>query len=362
MSRYICDTLASLAVYTPGEQPQGREYIKLNTNESPYPPTPGVISAAGKAANTLNLYCDPECRALREAAAESFGVGPENVLPVNGSDEILYFAFRAFGGAGRSAVFADITYGFYPVYAAVTGTAAVIKPLKPDYTLDPSDYIGADGTVFIANPNAPTGIALPVSELERIIAGNPDNVVVIDEAYVEFGAESCIGLIRKYRNLLVTRTFSKSHSLAGARLGFGVASEELIADLNKVKYSLNPYNVNSITQAIGIAAFRDGETFDSYCKKTAEVRGYLCSELVSLGFSVLPSIANFVFAEKDGMSGEELYLCLKERGVLVRHFASPRIKDRLRITVGTREQTDKLIAALKDVLSRKDCDYENVGN
>ncbi|MBO5908848.1 MAG: aminotransferase class I/II-fold pyridoxal phosphate-dependent enzyme, partial [Clostridia bacterium] len=254
MSRFLNTGFAKLVPYTPGEQPKNMDYIKLNTNESPFAPSPRSQKLAKAAAKNLQLYSDPECRDLVREAAEYFGVSTDEILFTNGSDEILNFAFMAFCENG--AAFPDITYGFYSVFAELNGVPYTEIPLKEDFTVDIEDYKGLNKTIFLANPNAPTGIALSVSETEEIIKSNPDNVVVIDEAYVDFGAESVLPLIRKYDNLLITQTFSKSRSLAGGRLGFGIGCKELIQDLNTIKYSTNPYNVNRMTAAAGIGALK----------------------------------------------------------------------------------------------------------
>ncbi len=350
MSRFFSEKYSGLTPYTPGEQPRERTYIKLNTNESPFPPSGKAQARAAEAAANLQLYSDPTCKALHEKLAETLVVSPAQVLCTNGSDEILNFAFMAFCDDSHPAAFADITYGFYSVFAELNRVPYVQIPLREDLSLRVEDYLGIGKTVFIANPNAPTGIALPPSEIERILRSNPDNIVVVDEAYVDFGAESCIPLIRKYPNLLVTGTFSKSRSMAGARLGFGVACEELIRDLNTVKYSTNPYNVNSMTMAAGIGMLEDEETTRRNCRQIMENRAYTTEALRSLGFRMTDSRTNFIFAAHDRVDGGEIYRKLKERGILVRHFDTPRIARYNRITVGSREQMDALIAALKQIL------------
>ena len=259
MSKFFTSRLSRLKPYVPGEQPKDVKYIKLNTNESPYPPSESVIAAATASAETLALYCDPECKRLTEKAAEIFGVSADRVIMTNGSDEVLNFAFMAFSDERRPVVFPDITYGFYPVFAELSRIPYRTIPLESDLSINVEDYIGIGENIVIANPNAPTGLALPLSDIERIVASNPDNVVIIDEAYVDFGGDSAIPLTEKYDNLLVTGTFSKSRSMAGARLGFGIGSPSLIADLNTIKYSTNPYNVNAITQAAGLAALEDND-------------------------------------------------------------------------------------------------------
>lgn len=350
MKSYMVSRYASLEAYTPGEQPQDMEYVKLNTNESPFPPSPKVVEAiSSEEIEKLKLYSDPEGKDLRDAIAKHFGFKRENVLLGNGSDEILTFAFFAFC-AGEKCVFPDISYGFYPVYAELVGANATVSPLKDDFSVDINDYMNTDKTVIIANPNAPTGMALPVSDVEKIVASNPDNVVLIDEAYVDFGGESAVELVHKYDNLIVCRTFSKSRSLAGARLGFAIASKGLIADMNKIKYSLNPYNINRLTLLAGKASIEDDEYFRKNVKTIIENREYTIWELKKRGFEVLPSYANFVFAKKAGKSGEEMYLELKKRGVLIRHFGKERIKDYLRITIGTKAQMDALLQKLDEII------------
>ena len=268
----------------------------------------------------------------------------------NGSDEVLNFAFMAFSDTRRPIVFPDITYGFYPVFARLNGIPYEEIPLSEDFSVNPEDYIGIGKNIVIANPNAPTGIALSLADIERIVASNPDNVVIIDEAYVDFGAESAVALVPKYPNLLVTGTFSKSRSLAGARLGFGIAQRELIADLNTIKYSTNPYNVNRMTMAAGEAAIRDNAYYMNNCKTVMENREYTRDRLCALGFRVLPSVANFLFAESPDVDGEKLYLELRRRGILIRHFSKERIKNFNRITVGTRAEMDALLAQIENIL------------
>lgn len=353
MSRFLSQTLSRLVPYTPGEQPKEKKYNKLNTNESPFPPSPVAVDRAAKAAEDLQLYSDPECSALVSAAAKYFSVEPDEILFTNGSDEILNFAFCAFCDNENGAVFPDVTYGFYRVFADLNGVPYTEIPLKDDFTVDVADYIGVGKTVFLANPNAPTGIALPLSDIERIVASNPDNVVVIDEAYVDFGAQSAVSLIHKYDNLLVTQTFSKSRSLAGGRLGFGVANRALIRDLNTIKYSTNPYNVNRMTMAAGIGAIEDEEYFNANRSAIIENRTRATKELEKLGFTVLDSSANFIFAKHGGIGGKELYLKLKERGILIRHFDTGRLKDYNRITIGSAEQMKALTDTIKEILEEQ---------
>ena len=350
MSRYTSKKLASLVPYTPGEQPRERTYIKLNTNESPFPPSEKALTAAAEAAERLHLYSDPTCRVLTDKLAELYGVDPAEVICTNGSDEVLDFAFQAFCDGDTPAVFADITYGFYPVFAARNGIPYEVIPLKDDFTIDIKDYFGVGKTIFIANPNAPTGIALTRDEVEQILIHNPDNVVVIDEAYVDFGAESCVPLIRKYDNLLVTMTFSKSRSMAGARLGFGIGSRALISDLHTIRYSTNPYNVNSMTMAAGVGTLCDEAYARANCQAVMDNRSWTVAELKIRGFEMTDSKTNFIFAKHPDMDGGRLYLALKENGILVRHFTSPRISDYNRITVGSLEQMQALIRTIDIIM------------
>ena len=350
MSRFFSEKYKTLTPYTPGEQPRGQQYIKLNTNESPFPPSAEAQRLAAAESARLALYSDPECRDLVAAASEILGVSPDEILFTNGSDEILNFAFMAFCDKDHPAVFPDITYGFYSVFAELNRVPYTRIPLNPDFTIRVEDYVGVGKTVFLANPNAPTGIALPLSDIENIVRSNPDHVVVIDEAYVDFGAQSAVGLTRKYENLLVTQTFSKSRSLAGARLGFGIGCPSLIRDLNTLKYSTNPYNVNRMTMAAGIGALTDREYFLKNCRATERTRAWTTEALKTLGFTVLDSKANFVFAAHSKISGKLLYQKLKGSGILVRHFDSERLTDFNRITIGNMEQMQTLINTIKIIL------------
>ena len=343
MSKFFSMRHAALTPYTPGEQPRDQQYVKLNTNESPFPPCPAVVEAVKEEAGRLRLYPDPTCAELTALLAARYGVAPENVLLTNGSDEALYFAFMAFCDEERPIAFPDITYGFYPVYAQINHIPYETVPLRDDFSIAPTDYIGIGKNVILANPNAPTGMTVPPEAIERIAASNAGHVVIIDEAYVDFGAESAIPLTSRYDNLLVIQTFSKSRSMAGARLGFAIGNAALIADLNTIKYSTNPYNINRLTLAAGIAAIENDAYFMENCRVIAQNRAYLTDELRRRGFTVLDSRSNFVFAKHPAVDGERLYLELKRRGVLVRHFTAERIRDFVRITVGSREQLDTLL-------------------
>lgn len=352
MSKFLSERLNKLESYTPGEQPQDKKYIKLNTNESPYPPSESVIRAINEnEVKDLRLYCDPECKKLRKSLADLYSVAPENVFLSNGSDDILNFAFMAYGEKG--AAFPDITYGFYSVFAELYGIKTEIIPLKDDFTIDTEAFCGQNRLVVIANPNAPTGIELSLSEIEKIVVSNPKSIVLIDEAYVDFGGTRCVELTKKYDNLLCVGTFSKSRSMAGARLGFAIASKEIIADLEKIKYSTNPYNINRLTQIAGVAAINDNSYYMDNCKKIIETRDYTVKELEALGFRVLPSKANFVFAESDKISGKELYERLKEKGVLIRHFEKERISNFNRITIGSPKEMEFFITKVREILGEK---------
>lgn len=353
MSRFFSNKYAALVPYTPGEQPKDRKFVKLNTNESPFSPSPLTVRSAKLAAMNLQLYSDPECTPLVNIACEKFGIEKDEILFTNGSDEILNFAFMAFCDAEHPAVFPDITYGFYKVFAALNGVPFTEIPLKDDFSVDVDAFVGVGKTVFIANPNAPTGKCLSLDEIERIVAGNPDNVVVIDEAYVDFGGESAVKLTRKYDNLLVTQTFSKSRALAGGRLGFGIGCKSLIRDLNTVKYSTNPYNVNSMTMAAGVGALQDEKYFTENCQTICQNREWTTEQLENIGFTVIKSKANFVFAAHPEIGGKDLYEQLKENGILVRHFETPRLKDYNRITIGSMQQMQQLIKVTTEILRRQ---------
>lgn len=349
MSKFINERFRLLEEYVPGEQPQDKQYIKLNTNESPYPPSKNVIKAVTKQGiKDLRLYCDPECKKLKTAMAKLFGVNGDNIFLSNGSDDILNFAFMAYGQKG--AAYPDITYGFYSVFAELHSVESEVIPLKDDFTIDTDEYKAKDKLIVIANPNAPTGIALSPQKIEEILASNPESVVLIDEAYVDFGGESCYPLTRKYDNLLCVGTFSKSRSLAGGRLGFAIANERLIADLEKIKFSTNPYNINRLTQSIGTATIKDNDYYLKNCQKIIKTREWVTKELENLGFFVLPSKANFIFAKSDKISGLKLYEELKEKGVLIRHFEKDRIKDFNRITIGTDKEMKTLVEKIKEIL------------
>lgn len=352
MSRYLKEELQVLRAYTPGEQPQDQVYIKLNTNESPYPPAPSVAAAITRQeVEQLRLYSDPTGAELKGKLAGLYGVKPENVFLSNGSDEVLNFAFLAFGAEG--VAYPDISYGFYPVFAQLYQLDAVEIPLKEDFTVDYRDYCGIGRMVVLANPNAPTGRSIPVAEIRQICQTNRDHVVLIDEAYVDFGGETALPLVQEFDNLLVTRTFSKSRCLAGGRLGYAFGSRALIEDLEKIKYSTNPYNLDRLTLRLGVATVEAEDYYREKCAAICRTRQWTAGQLEAMGFQVLPSLTNFLFAKTEAMDGQALYQALKARGILVRHFSNPRICQYNRITIGTQAQMEQLVQTLKEVL------YEN---
>ncbi len=351
MSKFLVEKYRKLKPYTPGEQPKDQVMIKLNTNESPYSPGPDTIAAlnAGEAAS-LRLYSDPDSSDLKQAIADLYRVQRNNVFVTNGSDDILNFAFMAFAGEGGKVYFPETSYGFYEVFADLYETDYVKVPLKPDFSIDSKDYVCKDGMIVIANPNAPTGQTLSLQQVEEIVRTNRDSVVLIDEAYVDFGADSAVELIHKYENLLVVQTFSKSRSMAGARLGFAIASAALVADLEKIKFSTNPYNVNRMTSAAGIAALSENEYYMENCRRIMETRAYTAEKLIAMGFEVVPSKANFLFAKSPDVDGGVLYEKLREKSILIRHFDKEAISQYNRITIGTREEMDCFLEAVSEIL------------
>lgn len=354
MNRFLSKRFTELVPYVPGEQPKQGQFIKLNTNESPFPPSPLAVRMAGEAAEHLELYSDPNCGKLRSAAGEVFGLPPENIVAGNGSDELLNFSFMAFCDEARPAYFPDITYGFYKVFAAQNRVPYKEIPLREDLTLRTKDYSGLKGTLFIANPNAPTGLFISRAEIAALAAEDPGRVIVVDEAYVDFGGESSVPLVKEFDNIFVIQTFSKSRSLAGGRLGLGFGSAELIGAVNTLRFSVNPYNVNAMTQAAGIGALTDAAYTAGNVERIRSGREYLKLELVSLGFEVTDSCANFVFARHPAYKGGFLTAELRRRGILIRHFPVPeRIADHIRITVGSRSQTEAVAVALKEIVRGK---------
>ena len=351
MNTFLSPEALRLKPYTPGEQPRDQQYIKLNTNESPFPPSPKVLEVVDTAqVGMLNLYSDPTCKVLEDAIAAFYGVEPENVMSGNGSDEVLAFAFRAFAGEGKPIAYADITYGCYKTWAALFGLESKVIPLREDFSVSVEDYMDFPGTIVIANPNAPTGMLLPESDIRRLLEADRERVVIIDEAYAHFGAESLVPLTKEYDNLLVVQTMSKNRNLAGARIGYAMGSAALISAVNRVKYSFNPYNVNRLSLLAGAAAVEDKAYFEKCCAAICENRAWVTAELRKMGFTVLDSYSNFIFAASDTIPGQELYLKLKDRGILVRWFDADRIRPFVRITIGSRKQLTALVNTIKELL------------
>lgn len=351
MSEFFNSCYENLTPYVPGEQPQDRTYIKLNTNESPYPPAYSLKSNFDmELIKGLKLYSDPDVKELKEAIAEFYDLDKKEVFIGNGSDECLYYSFMAFGGDGVS--FPDITYGFYKVYADVNHLRANVIPLKEDFSIDAGDYKNLGTAIIIANPNAPTGLMLSLIEIREILENNKNNVVIIDEAYIDFADEksSAVSLISEYDNLLVIQTFSKSRSLAGARVGFAMGNAGLIAGLDRIKFSINPYNVNTISMKMAVEGIKNTGYFYENCNKIKETRAFTKNELEKLGFTVLDSKANFLFAGNDKISGSRLYEELKSRGILIRHFNDERIKEYNRITIGSMEEMEIFIEKVKEII------------
>ncbi len=357
MSRFWSPLVNGLTPYVPGEQPKLDNLVKLNTNEHPFGPSPRVLDAirAETSAN-LRLYPDPNGDALKHVLATRFGVAADQVFVGNGSDEVLAHVFLGLLSHERPIRFPDITYSFYPVYCGLYRIPFETRPLDPAFRIDPVDYLDADteraGGIIFANPNAPTGCFMPLADVERIVAGNPDCVVVVDEAYVDFGGQSAIGLVDRYPNLLVVHTFSKSRSLAGLRVGYAIGQRELIEALERVKNSFNSYPLDRLALAGAAASVDDEAYFLDSCKRVIAIREDLVARMSELGFDVLPSAANFVFARHPAHQGAALARALRERAVIVRHFAKPRIDAFLRITVGTEAQCEALLDALRDILGR----------
>ncbi len=350
MSRFLNETLKQLVPYTPGEQPRGMDkLIKLNTNENPFPPAPAVRQVLDDLdIGDLRRYNDPTCKYLLETMAKTYRLETEQCFVANGSDEILALAMMAFCQTGVS--FADITYGFYGVLTDLFGIAKEIIPLREDFTINVMDYKNVITPVFVANPNAPTGIPLPLSHIEILLQQNRDRLVVVDEAYVDFGCDSAVSLIDQYDNLLVTGTFSKSRSLAGGRLGYALGNTHLIADLNRVKFSFHPYNVNTLTQRIGIAVLEDEGYFQSCCRQVMETREITVKGLKGLGCDVLPSAANFIFVKANKIGGGDYYQKLRDNQIIVRYFDTDRLRDYVRVSIGTGDEMATYLAVTAEIL------------
>jgi histidinol-phosphate aminotransferase len=350
MSRFWSPVVQNLSPYVPGEQPKLDDLVKLNTNENPYPPSPRVLAAIADATDRLHLYPDPRATALREAIAARYGVAPEEVFVGNGSDEILAHTFQALLKHEAPLLFPDITYSFFPVYCGLYGIRFETVPLDAAMRIRIDDYRRPCGAIILPNPNAPTGIGLPRDEIEALVREHRDQVVVIDEAYVDFGAESAVPLVKHYDNLLVVQTLSKSRALAGLRVGFAIGQRHLIEGLERVKDSFNSYPLDRLALAGAVAAIEDDTWFHETLRRIIASRETMARGLSGLGFEVLPSQANFVFARRPGHSGAHLATALRKRGILVRHFQKPRIADYLRITVGTDDQCERVIAAARSLI------------
>lgn len=348
MKEFWSDRIRGITPYTPGEQPKNRTFIKLNTNENPYPPSPKAVEAIQEAAGEgLRLYPDPEGTPLIQALARRTGLQENQIFVGNGSDEVLAFAFQAFFDEGSTIVFPDITYSFYPVYANLFGIHCRTIPLREDFTLPVEQFLGDNDGVVIANPNAPTGIELAQESIRRILEGNPDKVVIVDEAYVDFGGVSALPLIDEYPNLLVVQTASKSRALAGLRVGFAFGNANLIAGINCVKNSINSYTLDRLAIAGATASVEDEDYFQTQRRRVMDTRERTAARLRALGFTVLPSQSNFIFVSHPTVPAKTLFAGLREAGILVRYFAQPRIDNYLRITIGTDPDMEALAAALE---------------
>ncbi len=351
MRHYWSSRLAEVAPYVPGEQPKDGVYIKLNTNENPYPPSPRVLQAIADAADSrLRLYPDPDGAEVCAAIAAYYRLRPEQVFVGNGSDEVLAMAFLAFFSPGDKIAFPKISYSFYPVYAGLFAIPYDAVPLCPDFTLDPAVFDGGYRGIVFANPNAPTGIALPLTEVEALVARHGDSLVIVDEAYVDFGGESAAALVDRYENLLVIQTFSKSRSLAGLRVGFALGDKNLIDALNAVKNSFNSYTMDRLAQAGAVAAMADTDYFEQTRRRVMATRERTAEALRDMGFLVLPSRTNFLFASHPDRAAADLFAALRQRKILVRYFSQPEIDRFLRITVGTDGEMDALLSALAEIL------------
>ena len=352
MSQFWSKRAHELDPYTPGEQPQDQQYIKLNTNENPYPPSPAAITAMREASGeAMRLYPDPNAGTLKDAIAEYFSLERENVFVGNSSDEVLAHTFVALLKHDKPLIFPDISYSFYPAYCSLFNINAKLIPLADDFTINVDDYKQDNGGIIFPNPNAPSGIALSLDKVEEILKANPNSVVVVDEAYVDFGGETAAPLISKYPNLLVTQTFSKSRSLAGLRVGFAIGNEALITGLERVKNSFNSYPLDRAAIMGATASIKDVSHFKETCQKIIETREATTTKLEEMGFHVLPSNANFIFAKHPDYDAKTLYLKLKENGVLVRYFDKPRISDFLRITLGTNEEMAIFLEKLTELMA-----------
>ncbi|MDQ0352195.1 histidinol-phosphate aminotransferase [Alkalibacillus filiformis] len=351
MSKFWSRTAREAKPYTPGEQPNELQVIKLNTNENPYPPSPNTLEAMKRVVNEdLRKYPTPTVDSLKSVIANREGVNDEQVFVGNGSDEVLAFAFQAFFESNEAIKFPGVTYSFYPVYANLYGIPFQEVPLNEDFTINVDGMKQSIGGVIFPNPNAPTGLALRLNQVEKVLQGNPNSVVVVDEAYVEFGAESAVQLVEQYPNLLVTKTLSKSHALAGIRVGYAIGQEELIEGLERIKNSFNSYTINRVSLAGAEAALRDDAYYQETLERVINTRVWFKQSLEELGFEVLDSKANFLFVKPVRVEAEWLYLTLKERGFYIRYFDKSKVRGYVRISVGTDEEMERLLNEISNLL------------
>ncbi|MEI0796805.1 histidinol-phosphate transaminase [Brachyspira intermedia] len=352
MNKFLSNKAKSIEPYTPGEQPKDKNYIKLNTNESPYPPSPNVKKALIESNfDDLRLYPDPNISDLKKEIAELYNVNTNNIFIGNGSDEILAFSFMAFFNKGDKVYYPNITYSFYSVYSSLFDLNEVKIPLKDDFSIDINDYKNLDAGIFIANPNAPTGLMLTLSQIEEIIINNRNNIVIVDEAYIDFAeTESAYKLVNKYDNLLVIQTFSKSRSLAGIRLGFAIGNENLIQGLKNIKYSFNSYTINRLSIIAGIEAIKDKDYFKDTVNKVITTREKTKIKLKELGFNVLDSKSNFIFISHKNVFAEDIYVKLRENGILVRYFKTDLINNYIRVTIGTDEEMNIFVEKIENII------------
>ncbi|QNK58242.1 histidinol-phosphate transaminase [Paenibacillus sp. PAMC21692] len=351
MSKFWSPLAASLVPYVPGEQPKDKTYVKLNTNENPYPPSPAALKAMEDAVNDdLRLYPDPTCDELVQAASNYYGLSPEQTFVGNGSDEVLAFAFAAFFDPAKPLLFPDITYSFYKVYAKLYGLSPKLIPLDEEFNIPMEQFQGEHGGIIMPNPNAPTAQLIPLSEIRSLLERNPDNVVIIDEAYIDFGGQSAVTLVPQFPNLLVVQTLSKSRSLAGLRVGFAFGSEELIDGLNRIKNSFNSYTMDRVALRGAVASLADEAYFRETTDKVVATRDRVAQQVKELGFRSTDSKANFLFIKHPAIPASKLFAELRERGVLVRYFNSPRIDNYLRVSIGTDEEMNTFVGALREIV------------
>jgi histidinol-phosphate aminotransferase len=351
MSKYWNELTKRIEPYVAGEQPKDKKYIKLNTNENPYPPSEKVLKAISEANNSdLRLYPDPDCDKLREKVAGYYNLNKNQIFIGNGSDEVLAFSFLTFFSSDKEIVYPDISYSFYPVYADLYGLKTRLSQLKEDFSINVENFLSNNGGVIIPNPNAPTGKYLDINSIKKILDYNSENVVIIDEAYIDFGGQSVVGLIKDYPNLLVIQTLSKSRSLAGMRIGIALGQEELIEGLNRIKNSFNSYTCDRIAQVAAIAAFEDEEYFKDCSNRIINTREKVVNKLTEIGFKVVPSKANFIFVSHKEIEAQKLFTKLREKGVLVRYFNKPKINNYLRISIGSEEEMDVFLEKVMEII------------